>query len=54
VPAVLVNPHFERQGQPGKDNRPADYVAKNTAIVDLMHQFWSPEVSPDSAVLELG
>ena len=29
-------------------------MAKNTAIVDLMHEFWSPEVSPDSAVLELG
>jgi SAM-dependent methyltransferase len=38
----------------GVDNRPADYVAKNPAIVDLMHKFWSPEVSPSSAVMELG
>jgi len=38
----------------GVDNRPADYVAKNPAIVDLMHEFRSPDVSPDSAVLELG
>jgi SAM-dependent methyltransferase len=38
----------------GADNRPADYVAKDLAIVDLMHEFWSPDVSPASSVLELG
>lgn len=38
----------------GADNRPADYVAKDLAIVDLMHEFWGPEVSPGSSVLELG
>lgn len=38
----------------GADNRPADYVAKDLAIVDLLHEFWSPEVSASSAVLELG
>jgi SAM-dependent methyltransferase len=38
----------------GADNRPADYVAKDLAIVDLLHEFWSPEVAPSSALLELG
>lgn len=35
-------------------NHPATYVAKSPAIVDFLHGFWTPEVGPDSSILELG
>ena len=38
----------------GDDNRPADYAEKPLAIVDLLHEFWSPEVTSNDEVLELG
>lgn len=46
--------YWETRTSAGADNRPADYVTKNPAIVDLMHEFWSPEVSRTSTVMELG
>ncbi|HEV7807758.1 MAG TPA: class I SAM-dependent methyltransferase [Solirubrobacteraceae bacterium] len=38
----------------GADNRPVDYARKPVAIVDLLHDFWTPEVSVDDEILELG
>ena len=38
----------------GMDNRPGDYAEKPVAIVDLLHDFWTPEVRPDDEILELG
>jgi SAM-dependent methyltransferase len=38
----------------GPDNRPADYAAKPPQIVDLMAGFWSPEVTPEASVFEVG
>lgn len=35
-------------------NAPDTYVAKATGIVDFLHAFWSPEVTPADHVLEIG
>ncbi len=39
----------------GEDpNAPNIYAAKPPEIIDLMHAFWSPEVTPSDSVLEVG
>lgn len=35
-------------------NQPANYTQKNTAIVDLLHEFWQPEVTTGMSVCEIG
>jgi SAM-dependent methyltransferase len=46
--------YWETRTSDASDNRPADYVAKNPAIVDLMYEFWRTDVARDAAILELG
>jgi SAM-dependent methyltransferase len=38
----------------GPDNRPIDYAEKPPEIVDFMSEFWSPDVTRDQRILELG
>jgi SAM-dependent methyltransferase len=39
----------------GEDsNAPNGYAGKRTGIVDFLHDFWSPEVSPSDTILEVG
>jgi SAM-dependent methyltransferase len=39
----------------GEDvNAPNGYAAKSTEIVDLLHEFWQPEVAANDVILEVG
>lgn len=39
----------------GEDaNAPNGYAAKSTEIVDLLHEFWRPEVASTDAIMEIG
>jgi SAM-dependent methyltransferase len=35
-------------------NAPVMYATKSQTIVDLLHDFWQPEVQPDMSILECG
>ncbi|MCZ4495000.1 MAG: hypothetical protein JWP53_3931 [Conexibacter sp.] len=36
------------------NNEPSSYATKNRAIVGVLKDFWQPEVTPESSVLEVG
>lgn len=35
-------------------NRPQDYAGKSQAVVHFLHDFWTPRVTPQNSILELG
>lgn len=35
-------------------NRPVGYATKGRGMIDVLHSFWSPEVTPKDEILELG
>jgi SAM-dependent methyltransferase len=36
------------------DNEPSSYATKRTEIVDVLNDFWRPEIEPGKSVLEVG
>jgi len=38
----------------GHANSPSQYATRDRSITDFQHHFWSPEVTPDDSILELG
>ena len=46
--------YWRASGDGAVGNRPQDYANKSRAIVDVLDQFWRPEVSTDASILEIG
>jgi SAM-dependent methyltransferase len=52
--AADCNGYWVTRTTAGPSNNPSDYASKPTGIIDVMADFWSPNVTNSASVLEIG